>query len=112
MTAPLWLVVVTGIVSAFGGAVAAYVALRKDKREQRDAEREAATETIRLLNEQKKMLIQQNDLLTDQNKDLRKRIESLEQWKNDEIQARKRLQMCRKAPDCTNFDPGFAEITD
>lgn len=110
MTAPLWLVVLTSIVSGFGGAVAAYVALRKDKREQRDAERDAATETIRLLNEQKTMLMQQNKLLVDQNTDLRARIESLEQWQHDEIRARKRLRMCRKADlGCKDFDPGFTK---
>lgn len=109
MTAPLWLVVLTSIVSGFGGAVAAYVALRKDKREQRDAERDAATETIRLLNEQKTLLLQQNELLVSQNKNLRERIESLEEWQHDEILARKRLQMCRKAESCKDFDPGFTK---
>lgn len=119
-TAPI----LPALVGAVTGAIAAYVALRRDGRETRSAEASESDRTIGLLEKQNELLERQLVEAKKQGeqreiewqerrvewqrreKNLEKRIEILEQWQRDEISARRRLQMCRKAPDCEDYDAG------
>jgi hypothetical protein len=113
--------IISALVGAGVGAVTSYVALRKNGRDE-------AGHTIGLLREQNQLLRDQlaeakrqteareaewrkreGDWQKREDK-LEARIETLEAWQRDEIGARSRLQMCRKAPECTNYDPGVVSV--
>lgn len=124
MSPTLLTTVITALVSAGLGAVGAYVALRKDKREAHDAENAEVDRTIMLLEKQNDLLerqnldlkammarreaefLQQREAWDKREERLESRIETLERWQRDELAARTRLQMCRNAPDCQNYNPG------
>lgn len=113
--------IVSALIGAGVGAVTAYVALRKNKRDEAD-------HTIALLREQNQLLRDQLDESKRQaeareaewrkreeewqrrEEKLDARIDTLEAWQRDEISARRRLQMCRRAPECTDYDPGEAGV--
>lgn len=100
----------SAIVGAIVGALGAYLAFRKDRRENRTAEALAAAETIRLMEKQITLLERQAEEAKAREARLEARIEMLETWQRDEISARTQLQMCRKSKECTDFDPGFGAV--
>lgn len=119
-----WMQLLATIVGAIAGAIGAYVALRKDRREASKATKDEADRTITLLEKQNEILERQTEEANAREKrrddDFAKeraawarreekfdnRIEELERWRIKEIEARRQLQMCAKAPDCPDYDAG------
>lgn len=116
--------ILAGLAGMLFGAVGAYVALRKDRREQRASEAEIAAENIRLLEEQNGLLERQIEDMREQarareaewrkreeelradRERLEKRIGELEKWQRDMIHTITAMRYCRRADTCLDYDPG------
>lgn len=117
-----WVTAIVALLSAGAGAVGAYVALRKEGRDTRLERTSEADRTIDLLKEQNTLLgemLKQRDkeraeerkLWAQREAKLEDRIEKLEAWRIKEIESRRQLGMCAKAPDCENYDAGSIDPT-
>lgn len=108
-----WVTIVTGLAGSIVGAIGAYVALRKDKRDTRSQaliESEKAIEMqerqIALQEKQIQQAEEERKESREREKRLELRIEALEQDYRKLVTTVTTMGLCANAPTCQNYNPG------